>query len=344
MKNNILLLIFFAAFGPYYTVQAATETHLPSSLVNPGYHAQPDWFSQSFLDLPEDVAEASAEHKQLMLYFYQDGCPYCAKLLRDIFYEPTIAQQIQTQFNVIALNIWGDRAVTDLQQQITTEKVLARDWQVQYTPTIIMLTQTGQVALRLNGYQSPERFRLALRYARTQTSTVPSDTGNPTPLPGFPAALPHPLHLADNRRESYRPLMVIFSQHDCADCAKLLQRLEQPILAHALTNVDLVVLNRWSNETVQTPTGEQLTAKAWAEQIQIPFSPSVVLFDQQGTEVFRVESMLETFHIHAVLDYVISGAYRHQPSFQRFIQHRAETLQARGIQVELLEPVSAGHD
>ena len=317
MNNSIFYVLFFGLSGLFCSVQAATVTHLPASLVNPGYHAQPDWFSQSFLDLPEDIAEAAADNKQLMLYFYQDGCPYCAKLLRDVFHDPAIAQLIQADFNLIALNIWGDREMTDLHQQITTEKKLAQDWQVQYTPTLIMLTKTGQVALRLNGYQSPDRFRLALRYARAQSiGAVQSDTGNNiAPLPAFPAALPHPVRLADNRRESYRPLMVIFSQHDCADCETLLQRMQQPSLAHTLTNVDVVLINRWSTEPIQTPSGEMQTARAWADQLKIPFSLSLVLFDQQGVEVFRVESMLETFHLQAVLDYVISGAYRHQPSF-----------------------------
>ncbi len=334
-------LIVIMAFGFWSSVQAATESSLPGSLVNPGYHAQPDWFSQSFLDIAEDVAEAAAEDKQLMLYFYQDGCPYCAKLLRDNFNDPAIARQIQADFKVIALNMWGDREVTDLQANVTTEKALARDWQVQYTPTLIMLTKTGQVALRLNGYVSPERFRLALRYAGAQAAAIPQThigtAANPAPLLALPAAIAHPVRLADNRRDSYRPLLVIFSQHDCADCDKLMQRLQQPILAHALTNLDIAVLNRWSNESVQIPTGEMQTAKAWADQLQIRLSPSLVLFGQQGAEVFRVETLLETFHLQAVLDYVISGAYRHQPSFQRFIQHRAETLEARGIVVELLD-------
>jgi hypothetical protein len=35
------------------------------------------------------------------------------------------------------------------------------------------------------------------------------------------------------------------------------------------------------------------------------------------------------------MDYVASGAYRSQPSFQRFIQSRAERLRERGVVVDL---------
>jgi thioredoxin-related protein len=36
----------------------------------------PAWFKETFLDIREDVREAAAEGKRLLLYFGQDGCPY----------------------------------------------------------------------------------------------------------------------------------------------------------------------------------------------------------------------------------------------------------------------------
>jgi hypothetical protein len=59
-----------------------------------------------------------------------------------------------------------------------------------------------------------------------------------------------------------------------------------------------------------------------------------VFFDE-GTEVMRIEAMLKAFHVQSVLDYVASRAYREQPSFQRFIQGRADRLRERGVVVDL---------
>ncbi len=323
--------------------QAASEANLPPSLVNPGYHEQPAWFTQSFLDLGEDVAEAAAADKRLLLYFYQDGCPYCARLLRDNFGDPDIARQVQQHFHVIALNIWGDREVTDLNQQLTTEKAYAQAQRVHYTPTLIFLDDQGETMLRLNGYLPPDKFRQALDYviARPQAEQPQaplSGNRNTQPLTPLAAALPHPLQLDSKPRQ--RPLLVIFSEPDCADCTALRQRLQQPAIATALTNLDVALLNRWSPQVVQTPGGERLPATAWARQLGLHFGPSLVFFDRQGHEIFRAETSLEAFHLHAVLDYVISGAYQYQPSFQRFLQHRGDTLEARGIPVELLDPAS----
>ncbi|MEJ2644722.1 MAG: hypothetical protein P8180_07280 [Gammaproteobacteria bacterium] len=71
------MLVLWAAAAAAESSKEALE----GGLVNPGYHEQPSWFKTSFLDMREDVAEAAAEHKRLVLYFYQDGCPYCKKLL-----------------------------------------------------------------------------------------------------------------------------------------------------------------------------------------------------------------------------------------------------------------------
>src|SRR5438128_1463555 len=74
----------------------------------------PGWFSESLLDLREDVREAAKEGKRVLLYFGQDGCPYCKALMRTNFTQPLIVSKARSHFTAIALNIWGDREVTSL--------------------------------------------------------------------------------------------------------------------------------------------------------------------------------------------------------------------------------------
>ena len=45
----------------------------------------PAWFTETFLEFPEDVREAARGGKRLMLYFGQDGCPYCKELMQTSF-------------------------------------------------------------------------------------------------------------------------------------------------------------------------------------------------------------------------------------------------------------------
>jgi thioredoxin-related protein len=85
---------------------------------------------------------------------------------------------------------------------------------------------------------------------------------------------------------------------------------------------------------VVTPAGRKTNGEAWARELGIAYTPSVVFFDGP-TEVLRVEAYLRPFHLASALEYVASGAYRREPSFQRFIQARAERLRDRGETVDL---------
>src|SRR3990172_8437048 len=59
----------------------------------------PGWFKRSFLDLNEDVADAAKQGKRLLLYFGQDGCPYCAELFNINFSQPHIRDYTRRHYD-----------------------------------------------------------------------------------------------------------------------------------------------------------------------------------------------------------------------------------------------------
>src|SRR6185436_19472752 len=125
----------------------------------------PDWFSESLLEMRDEVRDAAAQKKRVLLYFGQDGCPYCTALMRTNFSQRAIADKTRRHFVAIALNIWGDREVTWTDGRRMSEKALGRELRVQFTPTLLFLDERGKVVLRLNGYLPPHRFEAALDYA-----------------------------------------------------------------------------------------------------------------------------------------------------------------------------------
>jgi hypothetical protein len=58
------------------------------------------------------------------------------------------------------------------------------------------------------------------------------------------------------------------------------------------------------------------------------------LFDG-GKEIIRIEAFLKTFHTQSVFDYVLSGGYKTETSFQRYIEHRADQIRNTGKTVDL---------
>ena len=57
--------------------------------------------------------------------------------------------------------------------------------------------------------------------------------------------------------------------------------------------------------------------------------------DADGREVIRWESSFRVFHTQGMFDYVSSGAYRSEPSFQRFLSARAEHIRETGRDVNI---------
>ena len=303
----------------------------------------PQWFSQSFLDLREDVAEAAQRHKRVMLYFGQDGCPYCAALMKTNFSQPRIVAQARKHLVAIALNIWGDREVTWFDGQARREKDFAAFLNVQFTPTLLFLDERGRVVARLNGYYPPHRFEAVLdwvgghmenkvalgEYLESHVRDAASAT-----LHDEPFFMTPPLDL--RRGKGAKPLAVVFETPYCAGCDELHREgFRRAEVKAQLEKFDVARISLLQNDKISTPDGKSVPASEFARLLKITYTPSIIFFDRRGREVFRIEAYLRPFHLAGSFEYVSSGAYRTQPSFQRYLQAKAERMRRRGQAVEL---------
>ena len=100
---------------------------------------------------------------------------------------------------------------------------------------------------------------------------------------------------------------------------------------------DVVKLMLGSPAPVTTPAGKATTAGAWARELGIAYTPTIVFFDAAGAEVFRQSAYFRPFHVASTFAYVAGGGYRSEPSFQRWMRERAERMRAQGKRVELWE-------
>ncbi len=303
----------------------------------------PDWFKESFLDFKDDIEEAAQDGKRVLLMFHQDGCPYCNKLVETNLAQQDIERYVREHFDVIAVNMWGDREVVTVDGETHTEKTFAASLRVQFTPTMLFFDEQGEVVLRLNGYVAPAQFKIALQYVAGKHEGVetyreylgarkPPKSDKKLNSQAFFSKPPYDLV----RDHSGKPLAVFFEQRDCPNC----DTMHEKVLVDAHTrrlieNFDVVQLDMWSKTPVTTPENLQTTARAWAKRLDVRYAPSIVLFDNTGTEVIRSEAYFKTFHTQSLFDYVLSGGYRHEPSFQRYISERAEALRDRGIDVNI---------
>lgn len=331
----IILLLYLT---PLFAEEAGQGEYLgasPSEI--------PPWFKESFLEFEEDVAEAAAHNKRIMLYFHQPGCPYCARLVEENFTDPEIKAYVQKHFDGIAINMWGDREVVSIGGRSFIEKTFAEALKVQYTPTILFLNEQGKTALRLNGYYPPAKFRLALRYAAEKREASQNFNqfvkANSATHQG--KMISEDFFLPQNNLQQLiargdRYVAVYFEAPDCEDCRLLHDKVlsDKPTrkLATEMYNLQLDI---YSDDRMVTVDGRDMTQSDFARELNIGYTPSVVFYNPEGEEVHRIEGFLKTFHFQSSLAYVLEQGYLTQPSFQRYIAARGEKLREMGYDTDI---------
>src|SRR5438270_1405713 len=331
---NLLAVVASALLMPLSAIAQSASPHAIEV---------PAWFSETFLDLREDAREAAKEGKLLMIYFGQDGCPYCKALMQTNFTQPRIVQKTRSKFVALALNIWGDRQVTGLDGRAMPEKEFARAMRVQFTPTLLFLDESANVVARLNGYYPPHRFEAALDYVaaglekKQAFASYMKDAAKDAAsdrLHDEPFFMRPPYDL--RRGSGSKPLAVIFEQPYCSGCDELHKEgFARAEVKAELERFDITRFALGDRAVIITPVGDSARAEEWARALNIVYTPSIVLFDGSGREVIRTEAYLRPFHLAGALAYVSSGAYRTEPSFQRFMKARAERMSREGRPVDL---------
>ena len=127
------------------TILTVLNFGLPAFAVEVGEDGlhKPDWLRETFKDMAEDLAEASAEGKRLLIIVEQRGCIYCTKMHEEVFPDPEIDALIREHYFVVQLNLFGDVEVTDFDGTTLPEKAMAMRWGVLFTPTLIFAAETA---------------------------------------------------------------------------------------------------------------------------------------------------------------------------------------------------------
>ena len=352
--HNMLLLCFFGLVPTvilWPIVCAGAEQATSSNLgqkrgvVSGGIDTEyPDWFNHGFLDFKEDLATANHAGKRLMILFVLNGCPYCHAFVERNLSQKEVETLLRNKFDVITINMMGDRNVTHVDGKTYTEKTFAEALKIQFTPTAIFLNEKGETILRLNGYLPPEQFKVALDYLVEKSGKLSfrdylelnAQTTKPGKLNHEDFYIAQPYNLMRKTQAKSKPLAVFFEQKDCPNCDVLHQKiLSQSETRKLLKQFDVVQLDMWDKTPLTTPEGKKSTAREWAKLLDVKYAPTIILFGDDGKEVIRTEAFFKLFHVQTVFDYVASGSYKQQPSFQRYIHQRSEQERAQGRDVNI---------
>lgn len=294
----------------------------------------PDWFKVSFLDLKEDLGEALDSGKRgIIVYFGQTLCPYCKAHMENNWGNKDILAYTLKHFDVIAIDVRGQKQVTDFDGKEYSEKQYSAKEKTNFTPSVMFYTKEGE-ALTLRGYRPPYQFQAALEYvadqhykkemfadylARAEAAfSFGKETLNDNPL--FTRG---PYILDRSRFAAQLPLLVSFERGKCHACDVLhAGPLQNKEIVERLKMLTISQLDMTSSDPVLTPDGEKITAKEWSRKLRLDYAPTLVFFDQDGKEIIRIGSVVWFYRLRNVLDYVTSKDYIKQPNFQLWQQEK----------------------
>ncbi len=295
----------------------------------------PDWFKMSFLELQEDLADARKNGKRgIIIYFGQKRCPYCKAQLENNWGQKDILNYTLRYFDVIAIDVRGQKPVIDLQGREWTEKTWSVAQDTNFTPSLIFYDLQGREALRLRGYRPPYQFRAALEYvadghyreesfrdylARAEKAFSYGKDG----LNEDEIFQPPPYLLDRSRIPAQRPLLITFERPRCHACDVLHGGpFNDPRIRRLLRDFDVVQLNMQADTPLLTPKGKKTTTRRWAESLGLDYAPTLIFFDEHGREIIRIDSVVWFYRLRNVLNYVRSGAWRQQRNFQLWRQQQ----------------------
>jgi len=294
----------------------------------------PDWFKLSFLNLRDDLDEALERDKDgLILYFGQDHCPYCKVLIEENFGRKDIAEYTQHHFDLVPINIHGGKPVTGMDGQLfASERAFSEHHNADLTPILQFFNREGAQVLRLRGYYPPYKFRAALEYVAGEhyrNESFRDFLNRADPPLSFDGELNDerfflkpPYALDRSQMPGEKLLLVLFEQRDCHACDVLHSRpLQNPLIRDLLRSFEVVQLDMWADTPVLTPTGERTTARRWAEDLELFYTPTLLFFDQNGEEIMRVDSVVYFFRMQRVLHYLLSGVWHQGMSVQGWLKY-----------------------
>ena len=319
---------------------AALAQSAPGKLTGGVRYALPEWFKPSLLEIREDVADARAQGRHVLLFLHLDECPYCERMLRESFTRGETHDFMRKHFDVVGINVRGAMDVVWTDGAVSTEQALARRLKVFGTPTLVFLGEDGGVALKLSGYRDPPALRQALEFVqgghyRSQPFAAWLEKRD---KPAVYALRDHPQFAKGTDFGGYRkPLAVLFEDRQCAECARLHDRtLRHPDVLAEMKKLRFVRLDSDSSEPIVTPEGAATTPAQWAKALGFTTRPALVLYDE-GREVFRFDGHLYHFHFKEALRYVSGGHYRRFASISQYNAARRAELLKQGVDIDYAE-------
>jgi thioredoxin-related protein len=296
----------------------------------------PAWFKESFLDLRDDLGDAKQSGKRgVIVFLSQKNCSHCQAFIDTTLSDPVIQERVQKNYDIIALDIFNDLELTDIDGSVSTIKNFAEKQRARFTPTLLFYGVEGARLFKIIGFYPPAKFNRVLDYVEggdyqreTLGQYLQKDrtvTGQQDIQYDF-TLFSRPPYLLDRARfKGQQPILVFFETPDCNPCQRFHEgALNNKNVRRLMPEFEAVQLNSLDNiSKVKVPSGRVLTPQQWSNELQLAYDYSVIFFDENGVEVHRLDAETGKDRMSGSMQYVLEKSYLQH---EQFLQWRKENV------------------
>ncbi len=318
LKKLIVLFILFYSFSFLSSAHALGT--------------QP-FFKDSFLNMKDDLTDANRGGRILMLMYEQEGCPYCEITHKVNFANKEIVDTITKHFDLVQLDIWGGRELTDFSGKAVSEKQFARDLKIHFSPMITFYNPSGKEIFRMAGYYPPAKFKAALDYIagkHYKDMSFSEYSMKHVIEPTKKGLLDEPFFVksqnlktvANNASKNNKGYALMFEQDECAGCVEIHETsfADKAFVNNLTNNFDVVQINLWGKKKVTSIANAQTSEEDLGKSLQVRYTPTIIFYDNKGKEILRHESYLKPEHFATLVTYVTTDARLKYSSFQDWLR------------------------
>lgn len=252
------------------------------------------FFTQSFGDLPEELAEAREAGKLgLLLFFEQEGCPYCERMMQTILNQPEVQDWYRERFVSITVDINGDVEITDIDGITLPSKVFAGHRRVKTTPTISFIDLSGAEVYRRVAMVSGTREFMMMgqyiaegRYTDTTWKEYAGEHPNVVNSATVQQVVDLRLEAAAAAAEGVSLLLAV-TREGCRYCAQLRREFLAPMIRSGdyIQKVRIREMMMEPDVAIIDFSGQVTTTAKIAARYDVSITPTVLLLDSAGNSL-----------------------------------------------------------
>lgn len=113
------------------------------------------------------------------------------------------------------------------------------------------------------------------------------------------------------RANGKKGLMLFFTTEGCSYCDRFIRTsLANPVIASTIQKYfDSIGMEIFNDADITTPTGKVLSAKKFAKEEGVQFSPSIIFYDNSGKKILRLIGYQSPTRFKKILKYISSDSY-----------------------------------